>query len=127
MAHGASLSATLVGHLQALRQAPPQTPDELRRLVTAHRKRAEVAASTDPFVDLARATQVADACLALLDALPGLPDDDRSWVVAACLYFVDEDDEEDDFSSIVGFDDDAEVVNHVAGRLGLTHLTIDLD
>jgi uncharacterized membrane protein YkvA (DUF1232 family) len=127
MGHGASLSAALIGHLQALRQTPPRTPDELRRLVTAHQKRAEQAAVADPFVDLARATQVADACLALLDALPTLPDDHRSWVAAACLYFVDEDDEEDDFASIVGFDDDAEVVTYVADRLGLPHLKIDLD
>lgn len=112
------LSPAIASRLAQLR-ATPATSATLRAGVTAHLAHARRVAAADPFVDIARAEQVAAACLALLDAWPTLDDDARSWVAAACLYFADSDDDEDDFASILGFDDDAEVVNHVAARLGL--------
>lgn len=114
----APLSAALALSLDRLR-AGPSSAASLRAGVAAHLTLARARAANDPFVDLARAEQVAAACLALLDAWPRLDDDGRSWVAAACLYFADTDDAEDDFTSLVGFDDDAEVVNQVAARLGL--------
>lgn len=113
-----SLSTALARRLAELRATAPSASD-LRAAVTAHLALARARAAADPFVDLDRAEQVAAACLALLDAWPRLDDDGRSWLAAACLYFADTDDAEDDFTSLVGFDDDAEVVNHVAARLGL--------
>ena len=120
------LSASLLRQLSQLRTTPPMAAASLRALVEAHRARARKEAPRNPFVDVDRADQVADACLALLDAAPSLPPTAHPWVQAACLYFGAEDDEEDDFDSIVGFDDDAEVVNHVAAELGLTHIRIEL-
>ena len=126
MRRAGSLPNAVARRLEALRTGSPHPADHLLRLVERHRTRAQEVAAADPFVDLRRAIQVADACIALLDALPTLSGSDQSWVSAACLYFADTDDEEDDFSSVVGFDDDAEVVNHVAARLGLDHIRIDL-
>ena len=126
MSRFASLTPPVSRRLEDLRSAAMRPTGQLRALVEAHGARAHEVAAADPFVDLRRAVQVADACIALLDALPRLSASDRSWVSAACLYFADSDDEEDDFSSVVGFDDDAEVVNHVAARLGLDHIRIDL-
>lgn len=118
------LPPKIAARLAELRAAPARSASDLRELVAAHRQRAEDIAENDPFVDVDRARRVADSCLALLDALPTLPDDARAWVRAACLYFADPDDEEDDFDSVVGFDDDAEVVNHVAARVGLSRLSV---
>ncbi len=121
------LPASIEHRLRTLRTTPAPPPEELRALVIAHRARAETLAADDPFIDIDRARQVAEACLALLDALPSLHAEQASWVAAACQYFGAVDDDEDDFDSLVGFDDDAEVVNHVAGLLDLCHIHIELD
>lgn len=70
------------------------------------------------------ATAIASSCCALLDAWEQAPEPDQRAIQAACLYYVHLDDEEDDFSSVVGFDDDAEVLNHVANRLGRADLFV---
>ncbi len=121
------LTDSIEHRLRALRASPVPTAAELRALVTTHLARAETLAADDPFIDGARAQQVAEACLSLLEALPTLDAEQASWVAAACLYYGAVDDDEDDFDSLVGFDDDAEVVNYVADLLGLSHIHIELD
>jgi len=119
------LSEAIAKRLEELRvvQPIPSTQD-LREIVAQHRRRANAIASHDPFVDIAKAHAVADSCLRLLNAIPTLPEGSRKWVRAACLYFADRDDVDDDFDSITGFDDDAQVVNYVAIRVGLSRLCV---
>ncbi len=114
------LAPKIAARLDQLRRSPARSRGDLENLVRAHLQRAEEAAAKDPFVDCDRARSVAGTCIALLDALPTLSDASAAWVRAACLYFADPDDEEDDFDSVIGFDDDAEVVAHVAARVGLS-------
>lgn len=113
--------------LSALRDTDPRPTPELRALVQAHLAATRTASAASPWVDLEGAEQVAAACLALLDATDDLSPEHRSWVQAACLYFAESDDGEADFDSIVGFDDDAEIVNHVCDRVGRTDLRIEMD
>lgn len=120
------LSASLLHQLSDLRDTPPMAAGTLRALVEAHLATVRREAQGNPFVDASRAEQVAHACLALLDAAASLPPAAHAWVQAACLYFSATDDEESDLDSIVGFDDDAEVVNHVAAELGFSYLRIEL-
>lgn len=119
------LSQALEATVVALSEHPV-SPADLRTAVLAHRDRTRTAAKADPFVDVSRSDQVAAACLALLDQLPSLTQAHHRWVGAACRYYISEEDQDDDFTSIVGFDDDAEVLNFVADKLGLPNLHIPL-
>lgn len=105
-----------------LRRQPLADPDDLRRRVTAYIARVRSVAAGVPEVDLDRAERVARICLALLDDWPTLAPEQRGWVQAACGYFVRAEDDEDDFVSVVGFDDDDEVVDHVLANLRRTDL-----
>lgn len=96
----------------------------MRADVLAHRTAAERAVQDDGHVDLNMACAIAAGCFALLDAWEQLDEPQRRAVQAACLYYVHQDDEEDDFSSVVGFDDDAEVLNHVAALLKRPELSV---
>jgi hypothetical protein len=62
---------------------------------------------------------LADASLKLLGTLnEDTPEPTRRLVQAAVRYFVIEDDADSDLDSILGLDDDAEVLNAVLRRLG---------
>jgi len=121
------LSPPLDTAFAALRHTPPRSRDALVALVQAHLDEVLVAGRTDPFVDQGRAGQVANACFALLELHEQASEAHRDWIQAACLYFAECDDGEDDLGSIVGFEDDAEVLNHVIEALGLPQLLIDMD
>lgn len=99
----------------------------LRLMVEAHAASMKALQEDHPFMDAARAAQVADRCLLLLAEWSRLDGPQRILVELACRYFVEDDDEEHDLDSLVGFDDDAEVVNIVARRLGHESYCIDLD
>lgn len=118
------LSPTLRARLSELYASAPRSRVDLREIVIQHRRRTDAIAAHDPFVDVEKAREVERSCLALLDAWQTLPPTRRGWVKAACLYFAERDDEDDDFESDSGFDDDAEVVNHVAVLVGLSRLSI---
>jgi hypothetical protein len=65
------------------------------------------------------ARSLADASLKLLGTLnEDTPEPTRRLVQAAVRYFVIEDDADSDLDSILGLDDDAEVVNAVLRHLG---------
>jgi hypothetical protein len=104
---------------------PAQTTDQLRQLVRAHLAAAQTASAHSPFVDLETAEALATTCLALLDHVDA-QSAHHDLVQAACLYFAAQDDEEDDFASPVGFDDDAEVIRHVAQTVGRPDLAPEL-
>ncbi len=81
----------------------------------------------DPDVDATLARELVVACRQLLDSLDGqTPDDTRHMVQAAVRYFIIEDDAEADLTSILGLDDDAEVVNAVLTRLGMVSYLVEL-
>ncbi|MEQ1503095.1 MAG: hypothetical protein ABMB14_12735 [Myxococcota bacterium] len=112
-----TLRACLTRSIEGLRGAPARGRDELRAAVEEHLAEVRRAAIDDPFVDLATAERVAAGCHALLDAWSGFDPDARAWTQVACLYFADPRDDEDDLASIVGFDDDLEVLHHVTERV----------
>ncbi|MCA9569984.1 MAG: hypothetical protein KC656_19200 [Myxococcales bacterium] len=97
-----------------------ESPEALRAGVAAHAAQGRALGARSGSVDLWLIGHLERSCARLLDAWPGLSDDDRHLVQAAVRYFVWQEDEEDDFSSVVGLDDDLEVVEHVAGRLGIS-------
>ncbi len=74
---------------------------------------------TDDDVDPALARGLAEASLRLLGTLSDdSPETTRRLIQAAVRYFIIEDDADSDLDSILGLDDDAEVVNAVLRHLG---------
>jgi hypothetical protein len=120
------LPPELADHLRRLRSLPLGDPSDLRQAVDGHLATAERAAADSAFVDVGLARHIAGACHALLDSWPTLAPANRQLVQAACRYFADPDDDEDDFDSIIGFEDDAELLNHVVAALGRDDLTVEL-
>ena len=73
----------------------------------------------DADVDPKLANALVDASLKLLSTLnASSPESTRQLIQAAVRYFVIEDDADSDLDSILGLDDDAEVINAVLAHLG---------
>ena len=118
------LSRSLRERLDTLAALPLDPPDALTSKVQEHLQAARAAAQNGAPVDLERAERVAAACLALL-ADRGLREPQERLVQGVCRYFASSDDEEDDFTSMVGLEDDVQVVNYVAAQLHRPDLAID--
>lgn len=77
--------------------------------------------------DVALAMTLERAARALLDRVEGEAPATRHLAQVAIRYLVLDDDVEDDLGSIFGFDDDVDVFNAIAERLGLDDLVIPAD
>jgi hypothetical protein len=82
---------------------------------------------TDEDVDPALANGLAEASLRLLGTLnEKTPETTRRLIQAAVRYFVIEEDADSDLDSILGLDDDAEVLNAVIRHLGHEHWLVEV-
>jgi uncharacterized membrane protein YkvA (DUF1232 family) len=101
---------------------------ELRDEVAAYLLRLEREADLDEAIDLDMAEAIARSLRGLLDHVADEGDEEAHRLVhAAVRYFILEEDAEDDLASLIGFDDDAEVVTEVAEALDRPDLAIDTD
>lgn len=81
----------------------------------------------DSDVDPVLANSLVDTSLKLLSSLnDSSPETTRRVVQAAVRYFVIEDDADSDLDSILGLDDDAEVINAVLHHLGRTEWQVQI-
>lgn len=120
-----SLSPTTMELVQTLMAEPLIAPKTLKAQVETYREEVRAAAENNANVDLELAMSIAGSCLSLLATIDGDTSESHHRLVQlACRYFVEEEDEDGDLDSVIGFDDDAEVVNLVAGQLGLDDLKI---
>jgi uncharacterized membrane protein YkvA (DUF1232 family) len=79
-------------------------------------------------VDFALAEELAKRSVKLLErSAPDPSEANRQLIQAAVRYFVENDDAEDDLNSVVGFNDDAQVMNAVATYLGYPDLLVHLE
>lgn len=79
--------------------------------------------SSGGMVDDGTAKRIASLCWKLLDALPPKPDERQHRLTQLAInYFVLAEDAHDDNHSLIGFDDDLEVVVAVVRELGLDNL-----
>lgn len=81
------------------------------------------ASGENEFLDYPTAQQIATSLHRLLELSPP---EQLVHVQAAVLYFINSDDASPDLESILGFDDDAEVVNAVCRLLGRPELEVPL-
>jgi len=97
---------------------PSQAVAELKLRTDTYLDELRARAEEEEFLDLETAVQVATGCHALLGHLGEDKDAERVQAVQAAVeYFVLEDDAEDD-NSLVGMDDDLQVVVVTAQVLG---------
>ena len=106
----------------------PRTNEVLAAEVEEYRQAVSKAYATGSWPDMDHdlAMDCATQCLALLERFPMPTPAESALLHVACRYFVISDDDEDDFESMVGFDDDALVVNACARALGAADLAIAL-
>lgn len=105
----------------------PTTAEELAALpevVELHLTQIE--AEAGPNADLEAAQAIGRALITLLSAGLSLDDAQRALVRGAVEYFLMVDDASGDLEDVLGFDDDARVVNSVLDRIGQPQLKIDL-
>ena len=105
----------------------PTTAEELAAMpevVELHLSQLE--AEAGPNADLETAQAIGRTLISLLGA--GLPLDDpqRALVRGAVEYFLMVDDASGDLDDVLGFDDDARVLNSVLDRIGQPQLKVDL-
>jgi uncharacterized membrane protein YkvA (DUF1232 family) len=105
--------------------SPAQAAD-LRKQITAHLEQVQTALQQNEFIDLHLAEQLAAILSSLLDNLSGYPDRHRCLIAGAARYFVHSKDVQADFASVLGFDDDAAVLNYVLGQIGRNDLRVEL-
>ena len=100
----------------------PVLSDELEQYVeslSSHAANAE-------FVDDGIAEKITTLCWILIGALPENPDEHQHRLTQLAVnYFVLAEDGHDDKHSMIGFDDDLEVVSAVVRELGMTELLDD--
>jgi hypothetical protein len=97
----------------------------LRLRVLAYLARVEAEAEGRPVVDIEAARKIGWVLAELCDD-NGLDDERRALLRGAVEYFVLDHDSVDDTADVVGFDDDARVVNAVTAAIGRPDLTIEL-
>ncbi|MEM7339213.1 MAG: hypothetical protein AAF467_11225 [Actinomycetota bacterium] len=79
-----------------------------------------------PNADLELAERITASLLALLGEDADFDADERALIRGAIEYFILADDASDDMADLLGFDDDARVVNSVLDRIGRPQHRIDL-
>ncbi len=96
----------------------PEDTEELVPEIDEHLEQVREALSGNEFLDVELAEQIAAACRALLGVYGDLDDARQAAVIGAVQYFLHVEDADDDFDSVIGFEDDAKVVNYVIELTG---------
>lgn len=105
------------------------TPGELAELhqqIVAHTINVHNALLHNEFIDVALAERIAHTLTGLLNDLSTYPENKRRLIVGATRYFTRGQDAQADLASILGFDDDAAVLNYVLKEIGRDDLRIGL-
>jgi uncharacterized membrane protein YkvA (DUF1232 family) len=101
--------------------------DELYQLINVielHLQQINMAAVAT--TDVETAEMIADSLTRLIRSDNAFDDDARAQIRGAVEYFLLADDAVGDLEDVVGFDDDARVVNTVLERIGHPEFAIDL-
>ena len=94
--------------------------------VEQHASLVRSALGVNEFLDVALAEKIAKLLKDLLGNIEKYPKPKQRLIVGASRYFVRSHDAQADLSSLLGFDDDAAVLNYVLVELGHDELRIKL-
>jgi hypothetical protein len=123
----AGLSAETLWIVRPLLDEPLAPVEELRREVEEYTAHIREVAFDSEFIDGELGEAIGRCCLALLDGLGQPPQStEHQLVQVACRYFALEEDTYADLGSLLGFDDDVEVLNVVLRILGREDLLVHL-
>jgi uncharacterized membrane protein YkvA (DUF1232 family) len=100
---------------------------QLHRKVQRHLEDAKLVHSRNRIVNFKLASAIAEVLTQVLSQWNDHPSHLRHWIGGAALYFADSRDNEHDFSSAIGFEDDAEVLNACLHCVGLESLRIHIE
>lgn len=115
---------------RAVDEAAEQSPADLLRGTDEHLDRVRQVSERNRLVNYRLAQAIVESLRAILGDWEQVPRSARPWLLGAAHYFIGDDDEESDFTSPIGFEDDAEVLNAClvfAGRDDLCLNTEDYD
>lgn len=105
---------------------PPDQIPELQKQVRGHVDRVRRSLERNEFLDVATAERIAEILAQLLDTYESYPTDHQALIAGAARYFVQSQDAEPDTASLLGFDDDVTVLNHVLEQIGLGEQKLEL-
>jgi len=106
-------------------RAATLTVEELQAVARRHLNAAADAHQGNPFVNLRLATALFDTIARVTMVWETLAPHVRLWFAGAIVYFAASDDDEPDFTSPIGFDDDAEVLNACLRFAGYDDLCVN--
>jgi len=113
------LAPEIADFARTLANEPFRAREDLRTDVRGYMHKLERMADSVEFLDLDTARRLAVQCEALLSgAAEDLNQEVHVLIQVAVRYFVEDKDGEADTTSLVGFDDDAEVIAAIAKALG---------
>ena len=92
-------------------QAAPFTPARLLKEADKHLQEALTAYRNNRLVNIRLAEAIREVIEKIISEWEKLPARSQPWLAGAILYFVRSNDDEPDFTSAIGFEDDAEVLN----------------
>jgi len=104
----------------------PAQASDLRRTVSDPVRKLRAALARNAFLDVASAEQIANVLTELLDGCARQSEAHRSLIIGAARYFVEARDAAPDLTSLLGFDDDAQVLHYVLEAIGRADLRIEL-
>lgn len=105
---------------------PLMGKEELTQLIDQYDYQIEQVALSHRDVDVNLAHAIATVCRQLLrDHWDDAREDFKKLIQLACVYYIEEEDDEGgDFDSVIGFDDDAQVLNILLDQIGRTELQV---
>lgn len=108
-------------------QAENVTIEELLRRANLHLDDTRIAHSRNRIVNFRLANAIVEVTSQLVSEWSSFTKEHRYWLGGAILYFADSRDNEHDFTSAIGFEDDAEVLNACLVLAGRTSLCIKIE
>lgn len=104
----------------------PELLTELPAAIQAHLTHVEAELRRNEFLDIDSARKIADLLFLLLDAIEEYEPDQQRLIVGAARYFTSGDDASPDTESLLGFDDDIEVINWMLDQIGHADMKIEI-
>jgi len=99
---------------------------QLLQDIETHVAQARLALRGNEFLDVTTAEKIATTLKKLLGKIDAYPIDKQRLVIGAARYFIKSNDAQADLNSLLGFDDDVEVLNYVLVELGHKEMRITL-
>jgi uncharacterized membrane protein YkvA (DUF1232 family) len=104
-----------------------KTLTEIVKEVNVHLEEIRVAYAQNHMINLRLATAICETIAKAAARWEVIPENNRSWLLGAFIYFVTRDDEEPNFGSPIGFEDDTEVLNACLRFAQMDDLCVDVE